>query len=275
MDACVSVAAAPQQLMQALPALGTMISLRGERGGGPAESCATVVGSSGGDRRGERTWRHRDLPERGWVAELAATWQERGRKTKQLRVSHAFHSPRIDGMLEEFSRVVEGVSFAPPTIPVVWNLVARWWAPSSCARRSTRCGTCVNRWLHGRNTRAGRAGRAELVRAGARRDAQRDEPRVSGRCCDQPVVAVPALRRGHPEAAVLMRSLAELWVRGMEVDWESVFAALVRGGWGCPSMRFSVSGFGWSPRRGCGRRHGRGVVGGWSSVARRGGQLGR
>ena len=56
------------------------------------------------------------------VAELVGVWQGRGRRTRRLRVSHAFHSPRMDGMLEEFERVARRVSFGEPAIPVVSNL---------------------------------------------------------------------------------------------------------------------------------------------------------
>ncbi|MGH2853936.1 MAG: SDR family NAD(P)-dependent oxidoreductase, partial [Solirubrobacteraceae bacterium] len=56
------------------------------------------------------------------VLELAGVWAQRGRKTRRLRVSHAFHSPRMDGMLEELGRIAEGVSLREPAIPVVSNL---------------------------------------------------------------------------------------------------------------------------------------------------------
>ena len=56
------------------------------------------------------------------VLETMSLWESRGRRTKRLRVSHAFHSPRMKGMLEEFRRVAETVAFDEPRIPMVSNL---------------------------------------------------------------------------------------------------------------------------------------------------------
>ena len=56
------------------------------------------------------------------VLELQRVWEGRGVRVKRLRVSHAFHSPRMDGMLEELERVAEGVSFSEPRLPLVSNL---------------------------------------------------------------------------------------------------------------------------------------------------------
>ncbi|MEV5434278.1 type I polyketide synthase [Streptomyces sp. NPDC052701] len=59
------------------------------------------------------------------VEQLAAGLAARGRRTRRLRVSHAFHSPRMAPMLEEFGRVAAAVRYAPPEVPVVTNLTGR------------------------------------------------------------------------------------------------------------------------------------------------------
>ncbi|KKK49145.1 hypothetical protein LCGC14_3138000, partial [marine sediment metagenome] len=56
------------------------------------------------------------------LGEWAARFEQQGRKITRLRVSHAFHSPRMEPMLDEFAEVAKGLSFAAPKIPIVSNL---------------------------------------------------------------------------------------------------------------------------------------------------------
>jgi len=222
-DACALVAARGR-LMQASPAGGAMVSLQAreqevlqelrERGWEQQVAIAAVNGPAAVVISGDGDA----------VLELAEAWKERGRKTKRLHVSHAFHSPHMDGMLEEFSRVVEGISFSPPTIPVVSNLTgevadadrlcsAEYWVRH--VREPVRFMDGI-RWLGERDARVFLELGPDGTLSAMSQDCLAD-------VVEQPVTAMSALRRERPEAAVLVRSLAELWVCGVGVDWGRVF----------------------------------------------------
>lgn len=56
------------------------------------------------------------------VTELADRLAERGRRVRRLAVSHAFHSPLIEPMVDEFAAAVAGIAPQEPRIAVVSNV---------------------------------------------------------------------------------------------------------------------------------------------------------
>nr|AFV71330.1 PyrA5 [Streptomyces rugosporus] len=57
--------------------------------------------------------------------ELAAHWRDRGRKVTPLKVGHAYHSPYLDPLLDDFHNAIDGLDYRPPSIPLVSALTGR------------------------------------------------------------------------------------------------------------------------------------------------------
>ncbi|GAB3844839.1 hypothetical protein GCM10027610_059990 [Dactylosporangium cerinum] len=55
------------------------------------------------------------------VTQVAAHWAALGRRTKKLTTSHAFHSPHMDQILDEFKTIAATVTYHPATTPVISN----------------------------------------------------------------------------------------------------------------------------------------------------------
>nr|WP_275404959.1 type I polyketide synthase [Streptomyces sp. SID10815] len=139
-----------------------------------------------------------------------------GRRTKRLRVSHAFHSPLMDPMLEEFRGVVAGLTYHAPSVPVISNLTGE------VADAERLCSP--EYWVeHVRGTVRFHDG----VRALRDRKVTTflelgPDGVLSGMVAEGG--CVPSLRRDVPEDRALMTTIARLHARGVDVDWEKVFA---------------------------------------------------
>ncbi|WP_254393860.1 type I polyketide synthase, partial [Streptomyces buecherae] len=224
-DACTLVAARGR-LMQALPEGGAMVAIQtseeevaGSLAGREAEvSIAAVNGPTAVVIAGDEAA----------VREIAGQWEQQGRKTRRLRVSHAFHSPRMDAMLDDFRRVVGALSFASPSIDLVSNVTGKVADAEVCSpeywvrhvREAVRFADGV-RTLDAQGVTTFLEVGPDGVLSAMAQDclAERAD---SG---SAPVV-VPVLRKDRSEAVALTTTLARLHVHGSVVDWRPAFDGL-------------------------------------------------
>ncbi|WP_449273551.1 type I polyketide synthase [Kitasatospora purpeofusca] len=164
------------------------------------------------------------------VDEIAAVLAARGRKTRRLRVSHAFHSPLMEPMLAEFrevaARAVPGEPTAP-TVPVVSDLTGE---PATAEQLGS-----PDYWVeHVRGTVRFQDGVRHLERDGVTAflelgpdgalTAMGQDCLTGGTGGTGGAVLVPLLRKDRPEAPAATAALARLHVTGVPVDWTAVHA---------------------------------------------------
>ncbi|MFJ9034169.1 SDR family NAD(P)-dependent oxidoreductase, partial [Streptomyces sp. NPDC102274] len=146
---------------------------------------------------------------------------EQGRRTSRLRVSHAFHSPLMDPMLDEFRTVAEGLTYAEPALPVVSNLTG---APAAAGEL---CSAAY--WVrHVREAVRFADGVRALADRGVGTFLELGPDGVLSAMARESVpataVVVPALSKDRDEEAALVTAVARLHVAGVAVDWTGVFA---------------------------------------------------
>ncbi|QES43775.1 polyketide synthase [Streptomyces venezuelae] len=219
-DACALVAARGR-LMQALPEGGAMVAVAAgeeetrayiaEAGLADAVGIAAVNGPQAVVVSGDEAA----------ALDVADHFRAAGHRVHRLAVSHAFHSHRMDAMLDEFADALADLSFNPPRIPVISNLTG---GPVDAERLCT-----VQYWVeHVRGAVRFADGVRALAEHGVRAflevgadaavtpmaHATLDE------CLgDDGYVAVATLKSGQDEALALTRALAETYVTGTPVRW--------------------------------------------------------
>nr|WP_024804253.1 type I polyketide synthase [Nocardia sp. BMG51109] len=216
-DAC-RLVAARGRLMQQLPEGGAMVAVRADPDevarsltGRDRVSIAAINGPAAVVISGDADA----------VTDIAGQWQDRGHKTTRLTVSHAFHSPHMDPMLDEFHRVAQGITYRAPRIPLVSNVTGRLVTDEVCSprywvdqvRQAVRFADGVRTLReHGvrRFVEAGPDGAlSAMVTDTAGRDA----------------TAVPLLRKNRDEQLTVCTAVGRLYAEGAEIDWRNLFPA--------------------------------------------------
>ncbi|AEW99638.1 type I polyketide synthase [Streptantibioticus cattleyicolor] len=146
------------------------------------------------------------------VEALAARWRHRGRRTRRLTVSHAFHSHHMDPMLDDFHQVAADLTYHEPAIPIVSDLTGREATAGQLADPAY--------WVrHLREPVRFHDGLTRLRELGATVFLEAGPDAVLAAMAG--AAAVPLMRAGHPEPAVAMAALATAHDHGTPVDWDA------------------------------------------------------
>jgi acyl transferase domain-containing protein len=223
-DACTLVAARAR-LMQELPEGGAMIALRASADDvlpllGPDVSLAAINGPESVVVAGTEA-----------AAEAVAAHFA---KARRITVSHAFHSPLMEPVLEDFAKVVAGLDLRVPRRAIVSAVTgqperellatAQYWVDH--VRQTVRFGDVV----------------ADLAARGVTRFVEVGPDGVlSGMAAEilGDAVLVPLLRSGRDEGTTVVTALARLHADGVDVAWDRFFAGADARGVTLPTYPFA------------------------------------
>ncbi|WP_280397093.1 type I polyketide synthase [Nocardia carnea] len=206
LEDAVRLVTARGRLMAALPAGGAMLAVdaaEDEVGDLPAGISVAAVNGP------------RAVVLSGPVAGIDEFEGRTGRRTRRLRVSHAFHSGLMQPMLAEFATVCRGITWRPPSMDFLSGVTGRieaelpvspeYWVRQ--VREPVRFADAV--------AAAGTAGGTRYLEIGP-------DAVLAGLIDADAVLAVQ--RRGRDEVETLVRAVAAAHCAGVPVDWERFFA---------------------------------------------------
>ena len=160
------------------------------------------------------------------IERFAAFLKERGIESKRLHTSHAFHSRMLDPILAAFRRNVADVPRRAPEMRYVSNVTGTWISPAEAAdpeyyvrqlREPVQFVDGVRALLSEGASILLEVGPGHALTSLVRQQLQPASL----------AVAVPSLgpgNAGSDDAEALLDALAQLWSKGVSVDWKAFYA---------------------------------------------------
>jgi len=154
---------------------------------------------------------------RSKVRAVVESLSKQGIDAHPLNVSHAFHSPLMEPMLQAFERVASQIRFRSPRIPLISNVTGRFFPSDDVPDASY--------WSrHVRQTVRFAAGMDTLYSQGQNLFLELGPNPIllgMGRQClpEDKATWLPSLRKGRDDWQQMLETLGSLYTTGAEVDW--------------------------------------------------------
>ena len=152
------------------------------------------------------------------VTQIIEDLKQQKIQTRSLTVSHAFHSPLMEPILDEFEKITGAAVFSEPKIDLISNVSGNFTAPGEITRpeywrehirKPVRFADSITA-LYEKDYRVFiEIGPSPVLLGMARRCLSEDSASW-----------LPSLRQGKPDWQQMLESLGALYVQGVDVDWE-------------------------------------------------------
>ncbi|BBC27207.1 type I polyketide synthase [Pseudanabaena sp. ABRG5-3] len=159
------------------------------------------------------------------IARLEQQLQELSIEYRQLHTSHAFHSAMMEPMLDDFRNEIEKIKLSVPKIPYISNVSGTWITEAQATdpeywlehiRQTVRFADGLGTLLQDQDSVLLEVGAGKTLSTLAMRHPARNPQQI----------VLTSLRHPQEQRAdleVLLRTLGQLWLAGVTIDWEAFY----------------------------------------------------
>jgi amino acid adenylation domain-containing protein len=162
------------------------------------------------------------------IANFSKVLSEKNISNRLLSTSHAFHSSMMDSIVKPFEEVVKSVKLSLPKIPIVSTVTGKWMTDENAAdpsywashlRSTVRFADAVATLLEEDNKLIIETGPKNVTASLIRQQAAK---KLS--------VAIPSLdiSDGQSESYSILKAVGQLWLNGIDIDWNLFYAGQER-----------------------------------------------
>jgi phthiocerol/phenolphthiocerol synthesis type-I polyketide synthase E len=180
------------------------------------------------------------------IRTLAEQFERRAIGCRLLKTSHAFHTAMMEPALAEFAEVLAGVTLRPPSIDIVSNVSGDWLTAAEATdpdywvshlRRTVKFGPGLARLMQLSSPLLLEVGPGSTLTRLARQQLH-DDARA--------VASLPDVGSGRDDTEHALMALGQLWIAGLEIDWERLHPQGSRRRVGLPTYPFERTSY-WIP----------------------------